>query len=299
MMFTMKKDTSFTYEQKNFDDCDFSQVNAAVIGGTNGLGRAISNAIASKGAKVEVVGRTFRDENSDIKFIKADLSSMKEAKKVVNQLDAENLTHLILTTGIIPNPKRQETDEGLEKDMAISYLSRYVILREIASKLGKNLPASSPKPRIFIMGFPGNNEVGTLEDLNFEKNYEAWKAHMSTVAGNESLVLDAKDRYPKLNVFGLNPGIVRTEIRNNYFGGGIMSSIIENVIGWFTYSPEQYAKNISPVLISPAIENRSGTMFNNKAEAILPSSGLTTDYVKQFLNVSNELIKKVGVTVPE
>lgn len=35
--------------------------------------------------------------------------------------------------------------------MAVSYLSRLVILREIAARLGKDRPAASTKPRVFII----------------------------------------------------------------------------------------------------------------------------------------------------
>jgi hypothetical protein len=82
-------------------------------------------------------------------------------------------------------PKRQETAEGIERDMAVSYLSRLVILREIAPRLGKNRPAAKMKPRVFIMGFPGAGQAGTLDDLNAEKSYGAMRVHMNTVADNE------------------------------------------------------------------------------------------------------------------
>ena len=66
-----------------------------------------------------------------------------------------------------------------------------VILRAIAPRLGKDRPAARMKPRIFIMGYPGTGQAGTLDDLNAEKSYRAFPAHMNTVAGNEVLMLDA------------------------------------------------------------------------------------------------------------
>jgi hypothetical protein len=42
--------------------------------------------------------------------------------------------------------------------------------------------------------------AGTLDDLNAEKSYRAFSAHMNTVAGNEVLVLDAAARYPQATV---------------------------------------------------------------------------------------------------
>ena len=73
----------------------------AVIGGTDGLGRAIARLAAEHGADVLVVGRTFRDEGSArLRFLKADLSSMKEAIRIGEELPAE-LDAVLFTTGII------------------------------------------------------------------------------------------------------------------------------------------------------------------------------------------------------
>lgn len=49
-------------------------------------------------------------------------------------LSAETLDPVVLTTGIMAGPKREVTAEGLERDVAISYLSRVAVLREIAPR---------------------------------------------------------------------------------------------------------------------------------------------------------------------
>ena len=67
---------------------------------------------------------------------------MHEAQRVAALLPAETFDLFIFTTGIMAAPKRQETAEGIERDMAVSYLSRLVIVREIAPRLGKHRPAA-------------------------------------------------------------------------------------------------------------------------------------------------------------
>lgn len=85
----------------------------AVVGGTDGLGRAIARLAAVRGAEVTVVGRTFRDEGVErIAFVGADLSSMREAERMGAALDP-SLDALILTTGIFAAPEREVTDELL------------------------------------------------------------------------------------------------------------------------------------------------------------------------------------------
>ena len=167
----MKRDRSINWRRTNAAGLNLKGMRVAIVGGTAGIGRAISRLMASRGATVTVVGQTFRDADvPGINFIKADLSLMREAKRLGEFLPAETLDMAIFTAGIFAAPKRQETAEGLERDMAVSYLSRLVILREIATRLGIQRPAGQTKPRVFVMGFPGVGQTGTLEDLNAGKS---------------------------------------------------------------------------------------------------------------------------------
>src|SRR5690349_18310890 len=158
----MKRDKSIRWHRVDPSALDVKGLKVAIIGGTGGIGRALSRFMASRGASVVVVGQTFRDSDvRGIEFIKADLSLMREAERVGKALPAETLDLVIFTTGIFAAPKRQETGEAIERDMAVSYLNRLVILRQIAPRLGKNRPAAKLKPRVFIMGYPGAGQAGT------------------------------------------------------------------------------------------------------------------------------------------
>jgi NAD(P)-dependent dehydrogenase (short-subunit alcohol dehydrogenase family) len=293
----MKKDKNITWHKVDAASLDLKGKKVVIVGGTGGIGRAFSRFMALRGAKVIVVGQTFRDADiSGIEFIKADLSLMSEAKRVATQLPAETADLFILTTGIMAGPKREQTKEGIERDMAVSYLSRLVIVREIAPRLGKNRPAHSMKPRVFIMGFPGIGQTGSLDDLNAEQSYSRMKVHMNTVAGNEMLVLDGVKRYPNANFFGLNPGFVSTNIRSNLFGGKtFLYRFIEGITGLMTPGADNYAKSIVPLLVSPDIEGHSGAMFNKKGLAILPSPGLTDSHINLFLATSEALLSLANV----
>lgn len=293
----MKKDNRIAWQRVDASSLDLKGWKVAVVGGTGGLGRAISRSLASRGASVTVVGQTFRDADvPGIEFVKADLGLLREAERVAKALPAEQLDLVVFTTGIIAAPQRQETAEGLERDMAVSYLSRLVMLRELGPRLGKDRPAerAKRKPRVFIMGYPGTGQAGTLGDLNAEKSYNAMTVHMNTVAGNEMLVLDATKRYPQATFFGLNPGLIKTNIRDNFLGkGSLKSRVMESLIGLFTPTPEAYAERITPLLASPDIEAHSGAMFNQKGSAVLPSPQLADGaHVGRFLAESEALVAR-------
>jgi NAD(P)-dependent dehydrogenase (short-subunit alcohol dehydrogenase family) len=203
---------------------------------------------------------------------------------------------LIFTTGIFAAPQRQETAEGIERDLAVSYLNRLVILRTMAPRLGAQRPGARMKPRVFLMAYPGSGQIGTPDDLNAEQSYKAMPAHMNTVAGNEMLVLDAARQFPRATFFGLNPGLVKTNIRDNFFGKNTLKSrVMETLIGWFTPTADAYAERIMPLLLTHGIENYSGAMFDNKGQAIAPSDGLTETHIRKFMAASEALTARAGI----
>jgi NAD(P)-dependent dehydrogenase (short-subunit alcohol dehydrogenase family) len=273
------------------DQLDLAGLRTAVIGGTGGLGRTLAQALALRGAEVIVVGQTFRDEGTPrLSFIRADLSLMSEAQRVGRELPAETLDLVVFTTGIFAAPQRQETTEGIERDMAVSYLSRYVVLRELAPRLGTQRTAPKQRPRVFVMGFPGNNQGGDPDDLNGDKAYSATAVHMNTVAANEALVLDAHTRWANVDFFGLNPGLIKTNIRANFLGEGSWKhKLAEWLLGVFMMSADGYARRSVPLLVARELEGRGPAMFNQKGMAILASKKMTPDRVRSFADASAAL----------
>ncbi|SHZ39586.1 short-chain dehydrogenase [Mycobacteroides abscessus subsp. bolletii] len=274
-------------------ELDLSGQHLAVIGGTNGLGQAIAHQALQVGAKVTVVGRTFRGGTSaDLQFIKADLSLMSESLVLADELPAESIDVLLFTNGIFAAKTREETSEGIERDMAVSYLSRFAILQRIAPRLGTTRSDHSIAPRVFVMAAPGAGILGDPADLNAEAGYSGFKAHINTVAANEALVVaGAAGEYPGLSFFGLNPGLVKTGIRSNFLGDGSLTHrLAEAAIGILQQSPEQYAARILPLLFAPDLNKYNGIMFNNKAKPILASQGMNLAYAKQFIASSQSLL---------
>jgi len=290
----MKRDKHWNWRRGTV--ADFTELRVAVIGGTGGIGRAISRHLAAQGAHVVVVGQTSRDAGTPrIEFFQADLSLMREARRVAQELPAERLDLVVFTTGIFAAPQRQETAEGLERDMAVSYLSRLVILEGIAPRLGVQRESAAKKPRVFVMGYPGSGQRGNSGDLNAERSYKAMAVHMNTVAGNEMLVLDAATRYPQLAFFGLNPGLIKTNIRDNFFGkGSLMSRVMEALIGLLTPTADKYAGRIAPLLLAPELDGHSGALFNTKGDPIMPSPGMTAAHIQQFIAESKALVARTG-----
>jgi hypothetical protein len=116
---------------------------------------------------------------------------------------------------------------------------------------------------------------------------------MNTVAGNEILVLAGDRRLPGPAYFGLNPGLIKTDIRSNYLGeGSLMHRLAEVVVGLAGPSPKVYAARIVPLLFADDLDGRTALMFNNKAQVILPTAGLGMDYSDRYLDTSEALLRR-------
>jgi hypothetical protein len=67
-----------------------------------------------------------------------------------------------------------------------------------------------------------------------------------------------------------------------------------------TPSPETYAERIVPLLVSPDLEGHSGTLFDRKGFAILPTPALTdASYVSAFIAESEALAARRTAAVTE
>lgn len=277
---------------------DLTGMKVAVIGGTGGLGRAISHLLAARGAEVTAVGRTFRDAGvARIGFFEADLGLMNEVVRAADELPAEQLDMLVLTTGIFAAPERQVTPEGLERDMAVSFLNRLLLLRRVAPRLGTARNVNATAPRVFVMGFPGVAQDIDLDDLNAERAYKSMTAHLNTIVGNEALVVDSAHRYRSLRVYGLNPGLVKTGIRTNMYGGSrLREKLTEALIGLFAPTPRKYAERIVPLLVCPDIDAHTGAMFGSKGQPIKRSPQMTEEYAEKVIDASLKLVARVTPT---
>jgi hypothetical protein len=113
------------------------------------------------------------------------------------------------------------------------------------------------------------------------------------VIGNEVLVLDAARRYSNANVYGINPGLIRTGIRSAILKDGSLGQrIVEPIIGALFPDVERYAELMLPLLLSKDIEAHSGAMFGNKAQAIEASPSLMSGGKRQrVLSESDRLAR--------
>lgn len=193
----------------------------------------------------------------------------------------------------MPGPKRAATAEGVEMDMAVSALSRHVLIAAAAPRLKRSA-------RVFVWGFPGSKGYMTktdVSDLNSERKWGFETAHMNTVALNEALVHSWASK--GLTIAGFNPGLIKTGIRDAVHGGGFLGGCIESCIGFFTPSPDAYAQKILPIFTALELETSKGLCFRQSGEPIKPAPEFAdAAVVASWISAADALVAKVDAAAP-
>lgn len=110
---------------------------------------------------------------------------------------------------------------------------------------------------------------------------------MNTVMLNEAIVLHLAAK--GIKIYGLNPGLIPSGIRDALHGGGLLGACLECCIGICNPSPSAYMARLLPVLLSPTLEAHAGLMLGQGATPILPTPELTPAVVAQWISKAEAL----------
>jgi hypothetical protein len=187
------------------------------------------------------------------------------------------------------------SEEGIEMDLAVSFLSRFAFCSKWDESFGAERADTSKKPRVFVLGYPGKDNSTELEDFNSEKVYKPIPTHLRTVVCNEALVTYLANKFSHLNVYGLNPGLIHTEIRDNYLiKGSWLSSFVEGAIKLLCQSAERYSENVLVhALVSAELEDKNKALLDSDGTFLTPNSFLDKDdNQNRLMKISQELLDR-------
>lgn len=158
-----------------------------VTGGTSGVGQAIATGLAAQGAKVVLVSRTAASGqqgvqhiarvtgNDRAEFLVADLSLLSSIRHAAQEFKRrfDNLHALVNAAGALFFEK-ELTAEGIDKSLAVNYLSHFYL----ANQLLNVLQASGPARVMTVGGAPRFVQKPTLDldDLQLARNYSGMRA---------------------------------------------------------------------------------------------------------------------------
>lgn len=221
--------------------------------------------------------------------IVTDLSEMKNVVTVSDALTARTnrIDILVHAAGILLT-KAEYTIEGIEKDFAVSYLSRFVFLEQAAERslLGPstrmiNIAASAPNiPWFARMEFSSQADVEARVGM---------RSHGQAQLANDLFTAQAPSRYG-ITAVGYGPGAVNTNIRREV--PRVLQSIMKPFYARVTRQPDQVAAELLDILLDPALPAGSVT-FRNRRGAF-PAAPYVADPARQreLIGVSEALARK-------
>lgn len=198
---------------------------ALVTGGTSGIGRSITRALAHQGVRVLFVGRNevrgaaLESElasNASARFLQADLGTMGAvrtlADTVLEQLD--RLDTLVNVAGIVL-PDREVTDDGFEKTLAVDHLAAFELARRL-----RPLLARAERGRIVNVSGPRRQVLApqiAFDDFQLERGYSLTRAVIHGLHAKTVMTQLMAERYADdgIDVIAFDPGAVRSGLARN------------------------------------------------------------------------------------
>ena len=158
-----------------------------VTGGTSGVGQAIATGLASTGAKVVIISRTAESGqqavsqlaaatgNDRAEFLVADLSLQAAIRQVSEEFKRRHdHLHVVVNAAGALFFDQQLTAEGIDKSLAVNYLSHFYLTNQLLDVLR----ASGPARVLTIGGAPRFLQHPTLDlaDIQLKNSYSGLRA---------------------------------------------------------------------------------------------------------------------------
>ncbi|MCU0482481.1 MAG: SDR family oxidoreductase [Anaerolineae bacterium] len=280
-----------------------------VTGATNGLGEVNALELARMGGTVVIIGRnedkakaTLQKINSavvnaDVHYLIADLSLMRDVKRVADDFRAkfDRLDVLVNNAGMIFD-KRIVTAEGLEMTFALNHMSYFYLTHLLMDMLKAS---GTPTKKSRIVNVASNlHRIGAFDfdDMQNEKRFISAPVYGQTKCMNVVHAYELHRRlsaqHANVTANALHPGGVRTGFASNTGGA---TRVITKLLRFLSFSPEQGARTQIYLASSPDVEGVSGQYFSMSKPK--PSSKFSQDESngKRLWAYSEEILHKLGL----
>ena len=277
---------------------------ALVTGGTDGIGAAVALAVARRGWRVLITGRdTDRGAamvnalraagpGGDHGFIAADLDLMAATAELGRAVlgRTTRLDAVVLCAGLLAT-RPEWTSEGLERCLAVNYLSRHLLLRLLQPTL-----LASPSGRVVLVANAGKYpDTLDLDDLQHRRGRAGLRVSGRTQFANDVLAVELAHRLrgTRVEVTCVYPGLVATDIFRNARGPSALlrqlATAVQRVVG---RAPADAAGTPVTLATDPDLVGVSGRFYGPQlAPRRVPPAVLSDSRREAIWNAADDLVR--------
>lgn len=192
-----------------------------ITGGTGGIGKATALEISSQGHDVTITGRDAERtaaaaaeiEQASGRAVRTcvfDLASLASVRAGADALrtDFPEIDVLVANAGVAVFGRRRTTDDGFERQFGVNHLGHFLLTDLIADRITQRVVVVSS------LGYALAEQGMPWDDLQWEQEYDGWKAYGASKLANLYFTWELADRLADRGVTAnaLHPGFVETDL---------------------------------------------------------------------------------------
>jgi NAD(P)-dependent dehydrogenase (short-subunit alcohol dehydrogenase family) len=143
----------------------------------------------NEAAANSIIASLPKHENSQYEFVSCDATLVRNVKTVTTDLITRlpKLNFLVETSGYLTLKGREETDEGIDRKMALNFYSRWQFADDLLPLL-KKAKEEGEDAKVMTILAAGRNGSINLDDLALKKNYSLAIAGAAVPSYNDLMV---------------------------------------------------------------------------------------------------------------
>jgi NAD(P)-dependent dehydrogenase (short-subunit alcohol dehydrogenase family) len=269
----------------------FAEQTILITGATSGLGLALAQALAERGATVLLHGRDnqrgkavlddIRQEtgNGKLQFYCADLASLQQTAELARLIAAEQPRLDVLVNNAAvgfgkDSSKREMSQDGYELRFAVNYLASRLLTQGLLPKLKASIPA-----RIVNVASVGQAPLN-FDDIMSEHGYSGVTAYRQSKLAMVAWTFDlaAQLENAGVTVNALHPA-------------SLMPTKLVLEAGWSVMSTvEEGLEATMRLVVDPALDDVTGKYFDGLREAKANAQAYDLEVRRELAKVTDELI---------
>ena len=264
-----------------------------ITGATSGLGLALAQTLAAKGATLLLHGRDKQrgkailekikqqTGNEELRLYCADLASLKETAELARQIAAEEPRLDVLVNNAAvgfgkEGAKRETSQDEYELRFAVNYLAPYLLVERLLPLLRDSTPA-----RIVNVASVGQAPLD-FEDLMFEHGYSGVTAYRRSKLAMIAWTFDLAARLAASGVTA-----------NTLHPASLMPTKMVLESGWKVMSTVEEGLEATIRLVAePALDGVTGKYFDGLREAKANPQAYDSDVRRRLAAVTEELVSR-------